>query len=266
MPAILGVSPWRNAYDVWVSKVYATENLESPAMTRGTFLETGILDWFSRVRDDGTQRKIVRNQYRVSGVLSCSMDAVAEDGSYGVEVKTSSEGSHWGHENTDEVPEYVIVQVQHQMEVTGLPRVYVPCLVAAFGALELREYAIERNERFGRMVRQAAERFWNEHVLKGIEPEGIPSLAVVKSVMRQSGKQIALPDSVGFLLNRYTELGKQVRETEEERDSVQAAILAKLGDAEVGVLSDGRTAVHKEFERTGYTVKPTKYRRLVVNG
>jgi len=87
--AILGLSPYKTPYDVWLLK---TGKVESPASVGeagdiGNMIEDGLLDYGAS--ELGV--RILKNQFRVhtNGILSATHDALVVDVMEGMEAKTS---------------------------------------------------------------------------------------------------------------------------------------------------------------------------------
>lgn len=123
VPAILGLSPWRNAADVYWTKVRGTDQPTNDAMQAGHLLEPSVIRWAeTRLgRINPGDWKVAEN-----GINAASLDGELADGGDVVEAKTSGitgPGSpgQWGEQMTDEIPDYYLLQVQTQLLVTGKP-------------------------------------------------------------------------------------------------------------------------------------------------
>jgi putative phage-type endonuclease len=161
-PIVLGVSPYRSAFELWLEKTGQAEpQPESPIMRYGKRVEAAIAQEY----EDETGRTLQRFHrvihHRRYPELAANPDrrVVGERGL--VQIKTSWTG--W----TD-VPDHVRVQVQHEMGVTGAEWVDV-ALGTGFAGLKL--YTVERNERLIEHMFTVERDWWQRHVVEGIEPE-----------------------------------------------------------------------------------------------
>jgi predicted phage-related endonuclease len=146
----------------------------------------------------------------------------------------------WGAEGTDEVPDHVIIQVQHQMYVGDLDRVWVAAALAGY-RLEWRMYCVLRSDPLIRVLVERELAFWWDHVAKGMPPNNEPPpIEVLKALRREPDKVIDLPEHVGCLWDYRLAAAEKRKEEEREYETATAALLAQLGDAEAGRLADGR--------------------------
>jgi len=119
MAAILGLDPFRNAYDVYLEKTDKLEPLvETEVMQAGSMFEDGVLQ-FAETK----LGKLIRNQYRSAkdrGIpLGANIDALVSGNGNPVEAKTAGLFGPlmevWGAQDTDEVPDRVIIQAHVHM-------------------------------------------------------------------------------------------------------------------------------------------------------
>jgi len=87
-PAIVGVDPYRSAYDVWASKVFEIDDPPASAAAKaGLLCERAVLSWAAAELG----YKLLRNQYRVCAdnpVLRANLDALVQERPEFVEAKT----------------------------------------------------------------------------------------------------------------------------------------------------------------------------------
>lgn len=142
-------------------------------------------------------------------------------------------------------------QVRHYMAVMDIDVAYIACL---FGNNE-NEFFIRKIERdlVEEELIQAEEHFWNEYVLKNIEPPYTekPDL-VLKSLQEHIGAangklpQLVLSKSHIKKLDKYTELAERKKELDAERRRIETEqkqlsvpIIEELGRCCSGVLETG---------------------------
>lgn len=171
--AILGVSPWKDAHDVWRQKVHGEPSKDpSLPMWLGTELEGAI----GKLYTAETQIEVVRNpiQYKLEprGILRCHVDFTRQHPVLGVgdglvEAKTARSKRGWGEVGTVKIPRHYWIQVQHQMAVTSAPFVDVAVL---FGHEDFRIYHIEQDTDFIRALIQDMEEWWDLYVVTETPP------------------------------------------------------------------------------------------------
>src|SRR3990167_6883901 len=198
--AIAGLNPWKTAYDVFLEKMHELpEAPTSDAMQVGTLCENAVLEYFSR----DTGKKLRRNQSRVhgNGVLAANIDALVEGVPEICEAKTACiitpfDRDERGETGTDQIPERIILQVQHQLAVMGEEyRVaWVPVLLGGVG---FRCYRVDRNDQLIDRLVGMEVNFWNEYVLKRTPPpDSVPSMEILKRLRREPNKTVPLPDAL----------------------------------------------------------------------
>ena len=157
-----------------------------------------------------------------------------------IEAKYSSLSEEWGEPGTDEVPERVTVQRHHQMIVAGSDHriVWVPMLLAKAFKPEFRLYRIQRDNELCDLIETSAVEFWNKYVLAGVAPtDCLPTIDVLKRVRRVPGKTVVIATPIA---ESWLEAKRQLKAAQDSFEDRDRALKTVLGDAEDGVLEDGR--------------------------
>jgi putative phage-type endonuclease len=259
--AILGLTPWKTALDLWLEKTgkLETQEFKNEAAKIGNMAENGLLDYAA-----GTMHiKIIKNQFRVheGGILSATHDALVVDKPEGLEAKTSgimnpfAARDTWGEDGTDAVPEHVLIQCQQQALVSGLEVVHVPALIAGKGILM---YHVERSSALCEIILERVTAFWIDNVRADIPPEGLPSLDVIRYRRREPGLKVTVPAD---LVQTWRMIADKKKEVETAENQAKAAVLAAMGDAEIGESEAGNVKITKSM-RKGYTVEPSEVIRV----
>jgi putative phage-type endonuclease len=274
--AIFGLNPWRSRYDVYLEKVHELEpSKPGEAAELGNMIEDGLLDWAAA--ELGV--RIVKNQFRVheGRILSASHDALVVDQAVGLEAKTHGllgpSSEDWGDSGTDEVPAHVLLQAQHQMEVSGLSRVYIPALIGGRGR---RLYIVDRNEAICSVLLEGLTRFWTEHVVPKVPPsaeEEPPQIETLRRLRRQPNSTVEIPEE---LVEAWLSAKAHLKAAKELEEQAEARLLAAFGEAEGGTcrlgsltylgssrrqldgkkLKEAHPEIYNEFERQ-ISVSPT---------
>lgn len=240
--AILGLDPWRSAYDVWLEKTGKLQPSETvnEAAEIGTMIEDSLLDWAAAE----TGIPIIKNQRRVAkdAPLAANHDALARDLPVGFEAKTtgilSPVAKHldaWGEAGTDQVPDRVLIQCHHQMIVSDLSVVWVPALIGGRGRVL---YEVKRSGDLAEALRLRLSDWWEMHVVQGRTPaDSVPSFDSLKRVRREPASVTAIPDA---LVAAWLEAKAAAKAAEKVEEDARKAMLTALGEAEAGDCALGR--------------------------
>lgn len=264
--AILGVDPYRSAYDVWAEKTGRVDGFAgNDATEAGNFLESAVLDWAEAQPDvDPFLRNIM--QVRLGGPLAANFDGLGMGNEFVVEAKTTGIVGYCVDENFGEVtsgpdvelPDRVIVQVHHQFLVAG-PACRFGWVPALIGGQGFRKYRIERNDELCGLMEDRACEFMDRHVAKDTPPENsAPSPDVLKRIRRQPNKIVEVP---ALLADRWIMLREARLAAEKAEKAAQCQLIAALGDAEAGQCPAGLLTYFEQY-RARHEVKPSTFRTL----
>lgn len=269
LASILGKGRFENAnpYAVYRSKVFGDEIDATPAMEAGCRLEAGIRDWAAEkagVSLVATPRWVMfRNPQHAH--LHDTPDGLAVD-EQGVavplEIKYQARGRH--DYEADGIPADYLIQCQHHMLILGAPR----CLFAVLSGETFHTEWVERHHEFQEVAAGLADRWWKQHI-EAQEPPDIhhAPLAEVKRFYPESvkGKQVELSDEAARKVDAWRMAMDHRKAAQTTEETVEAWVRAEMGDAEVGVLPDGRVIKLSTVNVKGYQpapVDPYSYRRL----
>ena len=237
VPAILGVSDYRNITDVYLEKSGQVETgvTTNAAADLGDRLEPMMCTWLA----DKLGVRVKRGQYRQSedGILRAQLDGWIPDRNETVEVKTSgllspyfrADTAGWGADGTDNVPFSVLAQVQFALLLTGSARAHVGAFLG--GGTGPRHYVIDALPDLQEVIERRARDFWTNHVIPRIPPVVTPHLDTLSRVRREPGKSIEIDHD---LIERYQVVKDQQALVDAAADEARARLIAALGDAEEG--------------------------------
>lgn len=241
--AVLGLSPWESAADVYYRKVGDVEpEKATDAMELGNTMEPAIVAW-------AAQQLNVKIETNCPTIMHPTMPlCVTPDGRIvgrreGVQAKLSSFPDQWGEPGSDEIPQEYIAQVQDEMFVLGFERIWVPVLLIGYRA-EMRMYCVNRNDELAGEIAHRATDWWKKHVVARVAPDNAPpAIEFLKRLRRQPASQVMLGQQAVEAVDKWETAKVALKIAEEAKDAAQAAVLALLGidsPAEAGVLPDGR--------------------------
>jgi putative phage-type endonuclease len=263
---MLGLSPHgKTAWELWAEKRGLIEPWAGNESTRmGNLLESAVLD--AAESDLGPlERDVLCMAKEVDFPLSATLDSRVIATGEPCDAKTSGivgpVYGAWGEEGTDSIPAHYIVQLMVQLVCSDSELAH---LYALLGGRGIVRYRVPRDEECARAIVDSAGRWWQRHIVQGIEPDrgnAVP-LEVVKRLKRVPQKVITFGDD-GMAAVSTWELAKARKAAaERECEEAQAELLLMLGEAEHAELPDGRTLSYYEQARRGYVVADGKYRVL----
>lgn len=270
-PHYVKCNPFKSAADVWASKVLGADEEAGEAAEMGTMLEPYVLQYAEQSL--GANHRFFRSEERAaSDNVVAMLDAIA----YKVDGNTAGDGfpieaktvgprspvlSEFGEEGSDFIPNCYLWQCQIAMAATDAEVCELFAMIASRGFTPCR-FTIRRHNALIEKGLAYAERFWNEHVLTGVAPEGCEpaSLTALKKIERVHDKTVAVPAE---LVEQVQTLRRLANTTAKEKDAAEARLLMALGDATCGTCELGKVEVVTS-KRRGYTVADGETTRLVV--
>lgn len=175
-----------------------------------------------------------------------------------LELKTA----HWNLRGDwqSEPPVEYMVQVQHQLAVTGAKMGSVAALV---GGVEFLWCDIERDEVFIDLLRKVEGQFWQSLIDK-IEPAVDGSDHTRKTLAalyaRDTGEIVALPPEAIEWDNERLALKEQIEKLEERAQEIDNKFKAAIKDASAAELPNGVIYTYKLQTAKEYTVASKTYR------
>ena len=254
-PVILGLSPFKTAYALWLEKTGRAHDEEpdedaAERMHFGQVLEDVVAREHSARTGSKLQRINSLLRHPSSPVMLANIDrAIVVDGSRArwddkagrlvgargvLECKTAQalarNGADWGEPGTDEVPRNYWVQCQHYLGVTGLP--YAD-LAVLFGGQKFVVYTIEADPALFADLMTEVDAWWRRHVVADIPPDPTTesdARALWRSHVagREKVVDVLVADAVQQLADAKAQIAELEREAQELRDTITCA----FGDAE----------------------------------
>ena len=240
-PAILNLYPAafnRGPSAVYWSKMVDALSEPTEAMQTGNRLEGPLVSFAA----EQLGVSVRRNQFRVNSIFCANMDALIEGKREAIECKYvgPAAADKWGAPGTDEVPDYVVAQVLHQMFVVGLDRVWIAAAIARW-TLEWVLYCVERNDDLADRMAAIEVRFWEEHIVPQIPPtDETPPLEILKGLRREPQSVVDLDATVLADWESLEAAKAEVEAVESAKKAAYARVVHALGDAEAGLLPDRR--------------------------
>lgn len=246
--AILGVSKYRSAMDVWLEKTgKRVDHKDSFALRFGSFAESFIADEYALLTGEHLvehSQGLVHPTYSYCVghidrfvVEKKGLPLFHSDGGLNakklLECKTANyySQSDWGEPGTDAIPLPYLCQSLWYLGITNLSEIDVAVLL---GGSDLRIYTITRDLELESLMFEKAALFWTEHVQKDIPPRP-QSVEDCQALFQRSsiGKTLEASSEVLDLIRRLKALESQAQVEEEQIDAIKQALMETMADAEV---------------------------------
>ena len=258
--AILGLSPWRSAVDVWLDKTSTEPPVDAPSepMYWGTVLEDVVSGEYQKRTGRRVQRVTQQLRHPQLGWALGNIDRAVTTastrarvvtgtlrGAEGIlECKTASAYSlgEWeGSDGGDAVPVHYAAQV---LWYIGIAQVQWADIAVLVGGQRYLVRRVERNDETLRAMFAAADEFWHRHVLTGVAPEPKSARDVVTLFPRDDGEYLDASQNgeVLGLLNALRAARIDAKARVGLVDDIEEQLKLRIG-ARAGITFDGKPVV-----------------------
>ncbi len=256
LPIIMGLYPYATTpNDVYWSKVAPLPEDDGPDyLTVGNYMEKVLIQFAA----DELRQGVIQDTYHVADnpLFAANLDGLLADRSAAVECKycNAEFAQGYGDEGSDQVPDHVLIQCQHQMYCAGLNRVYVAVAMAGY-SLSLRLFHVDRDPEIIQMIVDFGSKWWEDHVVAQVPPDEVTPMYVLNARKRVPLGAVDLEADLIELIDQFEALKAQGKDTESQAEQLKARIIDALGDAEIGHLPDGRMLTYQQYSRGGFDKK-----------
>lgn len=225
--AILGISPFKTAFQVYQEKRNEIESWQGNEITDwGKRMEPTIRQWYS----DTTGRNVLIPKdiiyHEKHPFMLASLDGFTEDNRV-VEIKTTRSSKGWGEPGTNEIPDYYAVQCHHYMIVTGYDVVDVPVSIAG-GYPTL--YEVPADKEISEMIIDACATFW-DRVVNENPPEPVTYADAVARFGKMKSEGFVIANDENYhSISGLKNIRAQIADLEEAENSVKARLIIALGE------------------------------------
>ena len=271
---ILGMSKYGSPLTVWKEKLKLSKPFEGNFHTKfGNRMEDSIRDWVQEDFKEATGIELKTYEYpfmmqskehpymlaNIDGLgilldnytyyenLETGEKKVVPLGEYiGIEIKTASEflSRMWAG---DEIPTDYYFQVQHYMAVTGLNYFMIVYLIGKRVAWKV----IPRCDADIEIMIQKVNEFWNENIIKVVEPEpiGLPcdTEAILEGQVVKDDKEVTISNN---LIGQYAAISDTIKTLEKEKETLKQFIFKAM--------DNNKKATDGSFKLSRFTVSRDK--------
>ncbi len=259
--AAAGLCPYKSQLELWMEKTGRTPPEEvRPGQDDprywGTLLEPMVATAYQERTGHKVRKLNAVLQHPTFPFMLANIDReiVGVPGVQVLECKTAGEfGSRlW----KDGVPEYVQLQVQHQLAVTGKAAADVAVLLCG---QQLEIHRVERDDEVIARLVVLEARFW-EYVEKDIEPPADGSESAAKALRKlYRGNDTSLDftsdEDLGRAFDALTTLKGELEAMEHEAESFKQVIQQAMGDASKAVFAHGEVTYKRAKDSTTLDTK-----------
>jgi putative phage-type endonuclease len=267
---ILGLSPWKTAYQVYQEKIGESDGVpDNPQMAYGRMMEPTIRQWYSNETGRSvTVPETVLAHPKHPFVLG-SLDGITQDRRV-IEIKTARSGSDWGEPGTDQIPTYYMPQVQQYMMVTG----YVLCdVVVSISGTMPRIFEVPADAELQAMILEADIDFWRM-VQDRTPPDPVSFADMMARFGRVANASTTMASQEGVAAwNLLKDVRARLKDLETEEEELKAILMGELGENDTLLGFNEKTIATWKMSKgtTTFDAKrmqseePETYNRYLVN-
>ena len=240
--AIMGLSPWKTATQLWLEKTGRIEPAdlsEKPYVAFGTIMEPVIGDWYREKFPDRTVRRVnAICKSLIRPWAQASLDYEVRDGSvWGVlEIKTARTAADW----QDGVPAYYLTQIMHYMQVTNRP--FADVAVFFRDTCEFKCFRVDYDKEDGDAVKAAVDDFWLNYVIPKVMPQVVGTAGEAAALTDYYGKgdgefKQLFDSDVDEAIAAYQDAAEREKQAHADKTEAATKLIAAIGDAK-GIITD----------------------------
>ena len=238
--AILGLSKFRSALDVWMEKTgKEVKALDSLPLRFGSFAEEFVASEYAR----HTGSELIHDEsiylHSEYSFMSAHIDrfvhgdGIAQPPTKILECKTANPfaQSDWGDVGSDQVPMSYLCQCAWYQAITGIDEADLAVL---FGNSDFRIYQIQRDKELEDLLLDKATTFWDEYVLKDIPPPP-QSEADYQALFKRGNAEQSIEANLETVkqIARLHLLNAEISTKEDEISVIKQHVMGQLENAEL---------------------------------
>ena len=273
--AILGLSKYSSPYQLWLDKTGRSELEDSTSEPAywGNMLEDIVAKEYAKRNGVKVQRVNATIAHPEHDWMRANIDRAIinpeiagnvriKDGKLTtdriLECKTANQylAKLWGDEQSEQVPDYYLTQVQWYMGITGASMCGLGVLI---GGQKFRSYQVAFDPELFEMLTDECSKFWNEHVQADVPPTPTTFDDVLHRWSKHNPDQaLQADDELANLVAEYKDLNATIKEASGELDTLKLQICTRMEDAEMIIAEEKRLATFKYQERNTLDSKALK--------
>lgn len=262
--AAVGLNPYQSQLELWMEKTGRGAALPKPdpdddstPMFWGSLLESFVAAHYTKKSGNRVRKTNAVLQHPEHPWMLANIDREVTGAADVQILECKTAGMNGAKLWRDGVPEYVQLQVQHQLAVTGKAAADIAVLVCGN---EYRCFRMERHDALiARLIEQEAV-FW-DYVVKDIPPpvDGSESSALALQALYPEDRGEILDCTEDTDMNRlfadYCDYRAQREAAESQETLLKQQLQARLGFASGAVFSNGKITWNKSRDSTTTDLK-----------
>jgi len=248
--AAVGLNPYQSMLELWLVKTGRDQDLPKPdfeddssPLYWGNILEPIVAQHYSqrtghKVRrvnailqhpDPALPWMLANLDYRVSGCATVNLLECKTAGEYGARLWRNG------------VPEYVQLQVQHQLAVTGEQAADVCVLICG---QQIQIHRIKRDDELIARLIELEQQFW--HYVETDTPPPADGSASAQAALRALYSQdagtvldLSTDPDLNQTFDQYLDLRQQIEQAEQQEEHLKQQLQQRMGDASQAVFAKG---------------------------
>lgn len=260
--AAVGLSPYKSRLELWLEKTGRDEGLEQPDPTDtthpaywGTLLEPIVAAAYAQKTGRRVRKVNAVLQHAVHPFMLANLDreVVGAPDVQILECKTA--GEYGARLWRDGVPEYVQLQVQHQLAVTGWNFADVAVLICG---QQLEIHRIERDEALIAQLIVLEGRFWD--LVKRDQPPDADGSESADRALRclYPGTSSTIDFTENWELSRVLSdlvaLKSRIKDQEAQAERLRQTLQQAMGDASEALFETGRITFKRSKDGAGVDI------------
>lgn len=261
--AAVGLNPYKSSLELWVEKTgrgaalpQIDPNDDTSPMFWGSLLETFVAAHYTKKSGNRVRKVNAVLQHPEYSWMLANLDREVIGAADVQILECKTAGMNGAKLWREGVPEYVVLQVQHQLAVTGKQAADVAVLVCGN---EFRIYRIERDEKMIANLIKLQAKFW-DYVTQDIQPpaDGSDSAAMALQALypHDNSEVLDLTEDVGMCaafsdLNAVRSVLASNNETEAK---LKQKVQQRMGNASRAVFDSGTVSWKRSKDGTALDV------------
>jgi putative phage-type endonuclease len=253
VPVLIGKNKWKSELELYLDKAGDLDDEDDDynefAYWGNTLEDVVAREFKARFKlhhsiNIHVQRDQHIRQHPNRPYMLANLDRVVYQKKFGwmvLECKTAIEYKKKDWEG-DTIPDEYLLQVQHQLAVTGLRHAYIAVLV---GGNKFYYRHIPRDEKIIEYLYTLEESFWHKVVNRiAPDPDGSKASGEILKTLYPvaTDDEIALPYDAEYWINQYQTAHQQGKEAEEKKAEAAHQLQNMLGEKVAGYIGDFRVS------------------------
>ncbi|MFZ3194492.1 MAG: YqaJ viral recombinase family protein [Moraxellaceae bacterium] len=260
--AAVGLNPYQSMLELWLVKTGRDQDLPKPdfeddssPLYWGNILEPIVAQHYSQRTGHKVRRvnavlqhpdpqlpwMLANLDYRVSPIRGSDATTAQQDSSPVTLLECKTAGEYGARLWRNGVPEYVQLQVQHQLAVTGEQAADVCVLICG---QQIQIHRIERDDELIARLIELEQQFW--HYVASDTPPPADGSASAQAALRALYPQdagtvldLSTDPDLNQTFDHYLDLRQQIEQAEQQEEHLKQQLQQRMGDASQAVFAKG---------------------------